>query len=149
MNIRADNGVFGDGSHETTRMMLEAIQQTDLMGKTVLDIGTGTGILAISAAMQGAEVTATDIDLAAILTARENFKANGVDVKSRLNILDEDMEGFDLVLANIEPHLVQDLMARRYGTMIVSFPHGMFRPKGWEIISERVGGEWDVFTIRR
>ena len=42
-------GVFGDGSHETTRMMLDALRAADPEEKTVLDIGTGTGILAISA----------------------------------------------------------------------------------------------------
>ncbi len=54
---------FGTGNHETTSMMLEYILENDFEGKTVLDMGCGTGILGILASMKGAKtITAIDID---------------------------------------------------------------------------------------
>lgn len=156
IEIVADGGVFGDGSHETTRLMLDAIHQTDLRGASVLDIGTGTGILAIKAKMQGAEkVTAVDIDYLALMTARQNFELNGVEIISRLNILNEYIEPHDVTFANIAPHLVRELLGTLDGVLVCSFPHGLFRSDlrkplaDWEILAEILGTEWDVFTIRR
>lgn len=156
MELIRNDGVFGDGTHETTKLMLEAINHLDLRGKSVLDIGTGTGILAIQAKMQGAEkVTAVDIDYAAIMTARKNFELNGVEVCSRLNILNEYLEPHDVTLANIAPHLVRELLDTLDGVLVCSFPHGLFRNDcrkplaDWAIYSELDGTEWDVFTIRR
>ena len=128
IEIVAYGGVFGDGTHETTKMMLEAINHLDLRGSSVLDIGTGTGVLAIQAKMQGAEkVTAVDIDYAAIMTARKNFELNGVEIKSRLNILNEYIEPHDVTFANIAPHLVRELLGTLDGVLVCSFPHGLFR----------------------
>ena len=156
MELIRNEGVFGDGTHETTKMMLEAINHLDLRGSSVLDIGTGTGILAIQAKMQGAEkVTAVDIDYAAIMTARKNFELNGVEIISRLNILNEYIEPHDVTLANIAPHLVHELINKLDGVLVCSFPHGMFRSDlrkplaEWDIEDEIHGTEWDVFTIRR
>lgn len=156
-------GVFGDGSHETTRMMLDALRAADPEGKTVLDIGTGTGILAISAKMQGAaEVFAVDTDRSAIDTARENFRRLGVEIFSRMNILNEFLNvRAAITLANLPPHEVRALLDQagetmtEDGVLIVSFPAGTFqqdcrRPlREWEILAERNGEEWDVFTLRR
>lgn len=156
MELIRNEGVFGDGTHETTKLMLEAINHLDLRGKSVLDIGTGTGILAIQAKMQGAEkVTAVDIDYLALMTARKNFELNGVEIISRLNILNEYLEPHDVTLANIAPHLVHELINKLDGVLVCSFPHGLFRNDcrkplaDWEILSEILGSEWDVFTLRR
>lgn len=156
-------GVFGDGSHETTKFMLDALRAADPEGKTVLDIGTGTGILAISAKKQGAaEVFAVDTDRSALDTARENFRRNGVEIFSRLNILNEYLNvRAAITLGNLPPHEVRELLDRagetmtEDGVLIVSFPAGAFRQdcrrplREWEIIRERNGEEWDVFTLRR
>lgn len=156
MELTRSDGVFGDGTHETTKMMLEAINHLDLRGKSVLDIGTGTGILAIQAKMQGADkVTAVDIDYLAIMTARKNFERNNVEIISRLNILNEYIEPHDVTLANIAPHLVHELINKLDGVLVCSFPHGLFRNDcrkplaDWEIVSELDGAAWDVFTLRR
>ena len=78
-------GVFGDGSHESTQAVLRALKECNPKGKDVLDIGTGTGIQSIYAKKWGADnVLAVDIDYYAIRIARANFKANDVEIISRL-----------------------------------------------------------------
>ncbi|NLV16203.1 MAG: 50S ribosomal protein L11 methyltransferase [Syntrophomonadaceae bacterium] len=78
--IELDPGMaFGTGTHITTRQCLELLEQAMAGGEKVLDVGTGSGILAIAAAKLGAQtVKAVDIDPVAIEVARENIKANGV-----------------------------------------------------------------------
>ena len=70
---------FGTGSHESTQLCLRFLERLDLAGKTVLDVGTGAGILAIAAAQRGASaVWACDVDADAVRVARENFEVNHV-----------------------------------------------------------------------
>ena len=78
--VRLDPGMaFGTGLHATTRMCLCALEQLIEPGLLVLDIGTGSGILAIAAALQGAtQVQAIDVDPVALAVARENVALNGV-----------------------------------------------------------------------
>lgn len=72
--IEIDPGMaFGTGTHETTGMCVELIEEYVKPGMTVIDIGTGTGILAIAAAHMGAkDVLATDLDTMAVKVATEN-----------------------------------------------------------------------------
>ena len=71
---------FGTGQHPTTRMCLLALQERLTAGARVLDLGTGSGILAIAAALLGAaEVVALDTDPLAVDIAKANVAANGVD----------------------------------------------------------------------
>ena len=95
--IRVDASLgFGDGLHPTTILCLEALERT--RAETVLDVGTGTGILAVAAAKLGAEVVATDIDPLARDAARRAMKANDVKVR----VLTKLPRGpFDLVVANL------------------------------------------------
>ena len=68
---------FGTGHHETTAMALEALGLLDLVGKTVLDVGSGSGVLAIAADVLGAEASyGIDVDPATVLVARENARRN-------------------------------------------------------------------------
>jgi ribosomal protein L11 methyltransferase len=81
--IRLDPGVaFGTGSHPTTQLCLEWLNRAPLAGAIVVDYGTGSGILAILAAMRGAaRVIGIDIDPQAVAAAQYNAKVNGVAVE--------------------------------------------------------------------
>jgi len=105
--VTLDPGMaFGTGTHDTTRLCLEALAQ--LFDKhplqRVLDVGTGSGILAIAAAALGAQqVVACDIEPQSCLVATENARLNGVDNRIQITgrALNELEDGFELVLANI------------------------------------------------
>ena len=94
---------FGTGTHPTTSLCLQWLDRAELNGKRVLDFGCGSGILAIAAALLGAEsVTAVDHDPQALEATRDNAAKNGV--LERIDILPPDQAPnteFDIVLANI------------------------------------------------
>lgn len=98
---------FGSGTHETTRLMLRALQDIVRGGDEIADVGTGSGIIAIAAVKLGvARVWATDNDLVAVRAAMENAEANGVGEKVRVlhgQFLDGVPHGLDAIMANISP----------------------------------------------
>lgn len=101
---------FGTGHHATTWLMVHNILQLDLRGKSVLDMGTGTAILAIVAAMRGAgKVVGVEIDEFAAVNARENVALNGhpeiTVVNADASAL-EGIRGVDLFLANINRNVI-------------------------------------------
>ena len=104
--IEIDPGMaFGTGTHETTGMCVELVEKYVKPGDRVIDIGTGTGILAIAAAHMGARpVLATDLDAVAVRVAAENVKINGyegvIDVRCG-DLLDVVQDSGDVVIANI------------------------------------------------
>jgi ribosomal protein L11 methyltransferase len=105
--IRMDPGLaFGSGTHETTRLCLEAIERELAKGDSVLDLGCGSGILAVAALLLGAgSAVALDIDPAAVKATRENLARNGIPAE-RCEVLEADARAigagrFDLVFANI------------------------------------------------
>jgi ribosomal protein L11 methyltransferase len=106
---------FGTGHHATTWQMLRWLLRLDMQGKRVLDAGSGTGILAIMAALRGAtEVVAYDIDDWCLENGRENVEMNGlqqvVEVKQG-TIFTAGVEGiFDVILANINKNVLLDEM---------------------------------------
>ncbi len=92
---------FGTGSHPTTHMCLEWLEQADLAGRRVIDYGCGSGILAIAAARLGAaQVTGIDIDPQALVSARENARVNRVDIAVQSSS-DPLPPPADVVVANI------------------------------------------------
>ena len=102
--VRLDPGLaFGTGTHPTTALCLEWLDGIDLAGKTVLDYGCGSGILAIAALKLGAaSATGMDIDPQAVIASRQNAADNGVAEKLALVGDDAGIEGrFDVVVANI------------------------------------------------
>ena len=105
--IELDPGMaFGTGTHPTTVMCIQAIERTVKPGDRVIDVGTGSGVLSIAAAMLGAEdVRAFDLDEVAVTQARLNIKLNKVHplVKiSQNNLLDNvEEDSADVIVANI------------------------------------------------
>lgn len=106
---------FGTGHHSTTALMIKTMLSLDFEGKKVLDMGCGTGVLAIMAKKQGAtDVTAIDIDEWAVSNAAENFQLNKIEHYELLHGGAELLAGkeFDIILANINRNiLVNDMNA--------------------------------------
>lgn len=106
MVIRLDPGqAFGTGHHETTRLCLRALEDAITPGCSVLDVGTGSGILAIGAALLGAgPILGIDIDPIATKVALENLAENGmagrIDIETGVLAADHPVR-FDVVVANI------------------------------------------------
>jgi ribosomal protein L11 methyltransferase len=112
--IRIEPGMaFGTGTHETTRLCLTAIEKY-FGGGSLLDLGTGTGILAIAAAklFPGASIEACDTDAKAIIIAQENARLNGVDqsIRFRVGSIEETTASADLVCANLTADVIVGLL---------------------------------------
>ncbi|MBS9338254.1 50S ribosomal protein L11 methyltransferase [Fructobacillus sp. M2-14] len=110
---------FGTGTHPTTSLMLQAIEAVVRGGEKTIDVGTGSGVLAVAAKHLGAgELLATDIDEDAVKTAEENLALNPVasDVKVMASDLMKDVPtsfsagGVDLVMANILADVITPLI---------------------------------------
>ncbi len=106
---------FGTGHHQTTSMMLELILENDFAGKKVLDMGCGTGILAIMAAkLNAAEITAIDYDPVCYDSTIENSALNYITNITPLcgskEVIPE--EQYDIILANINRNILLDQMER-------------------------------------
>ena len=105
---------FGTGHHETTQMMMLFILAHDFTGKTVLDMGSGTGVLAILAKMKGARpVDAIDIDPWCFLNAKENVERNNCRDISVLEGGSELLKGkkYDIIIANINRNILLNDLA--------------------------------------
>ena len=111
--VRMDPGMaFGTGSHETTRLVIGLLEKYITEGQRVLDVGCGSGILAICASKLGAkECKAYDIDPVAVKVARENIKDSGLenvtcDVSDLLRGVDKDGGAYDVICANIVADII-------------------------------------------
>jgi len=116
--IRIEPGMaFGTGTHETTRLCLDAVQK-HFAGGSFLDVGTGTGILAIAAAklFPQAHIEACDTDETAITIARENAQLNGVDqINFWAGSIDDSTASADLVVANLTADVITSIMPALVG----------------------------------
>ena len=132
---------FGTGHHPTTRMCLEALEAVVIPGCRVLDVGCGSGILAIAAAKMGAQnVICMEIDETAARVAAENVRHNGVEDKIRvfhgtLPATQAEKGGFDFVLANISANVLSDLAVELAGAI---------RSGGGAIVSGIIGERRDA-----
>ena len=111
--IRMDPGMaFGTGTHETTRLVIRLLESYTREGCRMLDVGTGTGILAICAARLGASICrAYDIDPTAVRVARENIKDSGLanvtcDQSDLLKQVSLEGGQYDLICANIVADII-------------------------------------------
>lgn len=104
---------FGTGHHATTRLMIAQMREMNMRDKSILDFGSGTGVLAILAAKEGAaDITAIDNDEWAYKNAKENIERNGTtDIKVLQGSLDAvGDEKYDMILANINRHILVKYM---------------------------------------
>lgn len=102
---------FGTGSHQTTRMILRELAKLELIGKKVIDAGTGTGILSIMCIKRGAsEVFAYDIDEWSVENTKDNLLLNGIHNQVRVELGDASMlnrtGNADLLIANINRNIL-------------------------------------------
>ncbi|TAK55381.1 MAG: 50S ribosomal protein L11 methyltransferase [Dehalococcoidia bacterium] len=119
--VTLDPGMaFGTGQHETTRMCLEQLERAVRPGARVLDVGCGSGILAIAAARLGASgVLAVDVDADCVRVTTENARTNGVEGIVRVGHgslgdawpFEEPPAAFDVVVANIIARVIVDVAA--------------------------------------
>ena len=107
------NMAFGTGTHETTKLCLKAIDENFTAGMSFLDVGTGTGILAIAAAKLGASaIAAYDVDADSIKIARENAEQNGVADKISFvdDGIDQSTDTYDFVCANVTLDVISPML---------------------------------------
>lgn len=161
------NMAFGTGEHETTSMVIELMQEYISQFKTVIDVGTGSGILGISAAKLGAEsVYMTDIDPVAVKTAEHNCVMNGVADKCEVclnDLLSEKQIKGELLLANITADVLLILSdtvtenVEKNGVMVMS---GILKNRaeevldryaslGFELEKRKDKGEWTALAMRK
>ncbi|MFV0414280.1 MAG: 50S ribosomal protein L11 methyltransferase [Oscillospiraceae bacterium] len=138
--LRLDPGMaFGTGTHETTFLCLEVLDSLVQGGERMLDIGTGSGILAVAALLLGAKsALGIDIDAMAVRTARENAERNGVTQRftAEAGDLAEKTSGkYDIITANIVADAIIRLAPAIPGLLA---PGGTFVASG--IIREREAG---------
>ncbi len=135
--MKIDPGMaFGTGAHETTRLCLKALTKTDLAGKTILDVGCGSGILSIGGVLLGAESAfGCDIDQLAVEVARRNAALNHLEDKTGYAAGDllSVVEGqYPIVVANIVADVILALLKDLHQVLL---PGGLFIASG--IIDDR------------
>ena len=110
---------FGTGHHQTTALMAELLLETDVRGREVMDMGCGTGLLAILACKKGAsKVSAVDIDEWACTNTRENCIVNNCSADIRKGDISAMRgEKYDLVLANITRNILIENMEQLSGSL--------------------------------
>jgi len=162
---------FGTGVHPTTRMCLERVEQLVQPGIQVLDVGTGSGILALAAAKLGAaHIDAIDNSSVAVESSKANAEMNDLQAQIDvvLGVLDEEgaqrTEGhYDLVLANIIAHIIGSIapqLARvvaPHGLLVVSGiiearradAEGPLLATGLELVEETRIDDWLALTYRK
>lgn len=168
INVLIAKGAFGSGEHETTASCLEILENLpEVVGSSVLDLGSGTGVLAIAALHLGAAAAVCiDISPDAVRTCQKNCERNGVNNKVRHvtgTLATLSGEQFDLVLANIYGDLLLDLAeglvqaVKPGGQMLLS---GMlweynfdvrktYKKLGCEVICNRMLEEFSTVLLKR
>jgi|APSaa5957512622_1039677.scaffolds.fasta_scaffold24792_2 ribosomal protein L11 methyltransferase len=132
---------FGTGGHESTRLCLRALEKHLRVGDRCLDLGTGSGLLAIAAVRLEARcVLAVDIDPLAVENARENACCNGIEegkLEVRIGSIEQAKEEcYELILANIQSHILRPLIEPVRQRLV---------PGGWVIFSGLLVREEETF----
>lgn len=165
--IDIDPGMaFGTGTHETTRMCINAIEKYMKKGDSLIDIGCGSGILSIAAAHLGAEkVIAVDLDKLAVKVSKENVDLNGfsniIDVRYG-DLTDVIEEKADVIVANIIADIIAKLSENiadfmKEGAYFISsgiindkkdFVITKLKENNFDIIEENNDGEWNCIVSK-
>jgi ribosomal protein L11 methyltransferase len=165
--IDLDPGMaFGTGTHASTRLVLEVMQHIALTPTQVLDVGAGSGILSIAAAKlwPHARVVAIDNDPIAVAACAENCARNGVTVECSATPVEELAGTFDVVLANIQAHVLyalRDPIVARTGSVLVM--SGLLTPQAEgvaaayesagfdrdEIVADEIDPQWSRAMLSR
>ncbi len=158
---------FGSGTHDTTRLCLETLEKYAYPGKTVLDIGCGSGILSVACLLLGADsAVGVDIDALAVKTARENGKTNGFD-EPKFTVMqgsttDKVTGKYDIIAANIVADIIINLCGNVKDYMnpdAVFITSGIIEPReddvlaafaanGLEVIARHESGGWLCFETK-
>lgn len=156
---------FGTGTHETTKMCAEYLDELVIGDEKVLDLGCGTGILGIIAAKLGAgEVICVDIDDAAYKACTENVEKNGVSEKVRVvcgELKDIETEQYDIIVANIIADVILSLLPefKKYSSdRTAILLSGIIADRreevvsavekyGYHLVNEKKEGEWVAMHI--
>ena len=160
---------FGTGHHETTRLCLQAIEQMEVGNCAVLDLGTGSGILALYALLRGTKkAIGIDTDMWSIENARENRALNGfseAQFEIRMGTLDcvSSQEYFDLILANIHRNVLLEISSQLFDHISVSGHlilsgileydaeeiREMYEESGFTFVRELKENEWSALVFQR
>ena len=158
---------FGSGTHDTTRLCLETLEKYAAPGKSVLDIGCGSGILSVACLLLGADsALGVDIDALAVKTAKENGKTNGFS-EPRFTVLqgsttDKVTGKYDIIAANIVADIIINLCKDVKNYMnpdAVFITSGIIEPReddvlrafgenGLEVIARHESGGWLCFEAK-
>lgn len=154
------NMAFGTGEHETTSMCLSLLQELGVKGKSVADVGCGSGILGICALLFGADKAIMyDIDKIAVESAKHNAELNGVADRSEVylnDLLEEETCKCDIVLSNIMSEVLIRLSKqipfhiKQGGKLILSGiilskqdeVQRVYEDIGFKLIKKTIRGEW-------
>ena len=158
--IFKDSKVWGDGKHESTKFMLNLISKYGVKDKSVLDIGTGTGILSVLCGKLGAShILALDINAYSLEWARKNFKRNEVEVEVEVNDLTRYIDDkADVVLANLPgPVQVENMKSveknmKNDSLLIMSWWNKLkFEDyvNGFAVVEHIKGDDYDAYVLRK
>jgi len=164
--VPSSRTAFGTGGHESTRLALLCLEEERPEGLDVLDVGTGSGVLALAAAALGARrAVGLDTDAEALFVARRNLRLHAFG--TRVSLLAGPAEAvaalFPLVLANLLP---EEFLAARRGVMARVAPGGRLvlsglpleseeemlerlRSRRWSLAGRRAEGQWACICLER